>query len=111
MIMPFEKLETKTELAMGINDTNFLLFSWLAFYTALRCSDTINNFVPEEESARLASLWEVSTTASYDMLTSLVGDSKLTLEESFNARANILVASDEYSRAICVPEKWATIKS
>ena len=92
-MMPFEKLEaeTETELAIDINDTKFL-FYWVVFYTALTCSDTTDDFVPEEESAatRLASSWEVSTKVSYDTLTSMAGVSKPTIEESFNARADVI---------------------
>ena len=71
-----------TELASDINDKKFL-FSWVAFYTALTCGDTTDDFVPEEESAetRLASSWAVSTKMSCDALTSIVGASKPTLEE------------------------------
>ena len=64
--------------------------------------------MPEQKSAatQLASSWEVSTKARCDTLTSMVGASKLMLEESFNARADVMVVSDEDSKVICVPEKW-----
>ena len=62
--------------------------------------------MPEESAAtRLASSWEVSTKVSCDTLTSMVGVLKLTQEEYFNARVDVLDVSDEDSKAICIPEK------
>ena len=37
----------------------------------------------------------------------VVGASKPTLEESFDTKTDIMLASDKYSKEICVPEKWA----
>ena len=54
---------------------------------------------------RLTVSWEVSTKVSCDTLAFMVGASKPTLEESFDAQTDILVASDESSKEICVPEK------
>ena len=39
--------------------------------------------------------WEVRTKVSCDALTSVVGTFKPTLEESFQARADIFISSDE----------------
>ena len=63
--------------------------------------------MPEKESAamQLTLSWEVSTKVSCDTLAFMVGASKPTLEESFDAQTDILVASDENSKEICVPEK------
>ena len=44
--------------------------------------------------------WEVRTKVTYDALTSVVGASKPTLEESFQARADIFISSDEDSKPI-----------
>ena len=44
--------------------------------------------------------WEVRTKVSCDALTSVVGTSKPTLEESFQARADIFISSDEDSKPI-----------
>ena len=44
--------------------------------------------------------WEVRTKVSFDVLTSVVGASKPTLEESFRARADIFTLSDEDSKPI-----------
>ena len=44
--------------------------------------------------------WEVRTKVSCDALTSVVGASNLTLEESFNAGADIFISSDEDSKQI-----------
>ena len=44
--------------------------------------------------------WEVRTKVSCDVLTSLVGTSKPTLEESFQARVDIFISSDEDSKPI-----------
>ena len=44
--------------------------------------------------------WEVRTKVSCDALTSVVGTSKPTLEESFQARADIFNSSDEESKPI-----------
>ena len=48
--------------------------------------------------------WEVRTRVSCDALTSVVGTSKPTLEESFQARADIFISSDEDSKPI-VPQR------
>ena len=44
--------------------------------------------------------WEVRTKISCDALISVVGTSKPTLEESFQARADIFILSDEESKSI-----------
>ena len=44
--------------------------------------------------------WEVRTKVSCDALTSVVGTSKPTLGESFQARADIFISSDEDSKPI-----------
>ena len=44
--------------------------------------------------------WEVRTKVSCDALTSVAGDSKRTLEGSFQARADIFISSDEDSKPI-----------
>ena len=44
--------------------------------------------------------WEVRTKVTDDTLTSVVGSSKPTLEESFQARADIFNSSDEESKPI-----------
>ena len=44
--------------------------------------------------------WEVRTKVSCDALTSVVGASKPTLEESFQVRADIFILSDEDSKPI-----------
>ena len=44
--------------------------------------------------------WEVRTKVSCDTLTSVVGTSKPTQEESFQARADIFISSDEDSKLI-----------
>ena len=44
--------------------------------------------------------WEVRTKVSCDVLTSMVSTSKPTLEESFQARADIFISSDEESKPI-----------
>ena len=44
--------------------------------------------------------WEVRTKVTDDALTSVVGASKPTLEESFQARADIYISSDEDSKPI-----------
>ena len=44
--------------------------------------------------------WEVRTKVSCDALTSVVGATKPTLEESFQVRADILFSSDEDSKPI-----------
>ena len=44
--------------------------------------------------------WEVRTKVSCDALTSVVGGSKLTLEGSFQARADIFISSDKDSKPI-----------
>ena len=43
---------------------------------------------------------EVRTKVSCDALTSVMGASKLTLDESFQARADIFISSDENSKPI-----------
>ena len=48
----------------------------------------------------LPPLWEVRTEVSCDALTSVVGTSKPTLDESFQARADIFISSDEDSKPI-----------
>ena len=48
----------------------------------------------------LPSSWEVRTKVSCDALTSVVGTSKPTLEEIFQARADIFISSDEESKPI-----------
>ena len=48
----------------------------------------------------LPPLWEVRTKVTYDVLTSVVSTSKRTLEESFHARADIFISSDEDSKPI-----------
>ena len=48
----------------------------------------------------LPSSWKVRTKVSCDALTSVVGTSKPTLEESFQARADIFISSDEESEPI-----------
>ena len=48
--------------------------------------------------------WEVRTKVRCDALTSVVGTSKPTLEESFQARADIYISSDEDSNLI-VPQR------
>ena len=50
--------------------------------------------------AWLSSSWEVRTKVSCDALTSVVGASKPTLGESFQARADIFISSDEDSKPI-----------
>ena len=44
--------------------------------------------------------WEVRTKVSCDALTSVAGTSKPALEESFQARADIFISSDEESKPI-----------
>ena len=44
--------------------------------------------------------WEVRTKVTCDTLTSVVGASKLTLEESFQVQADIFISSDEDSKPI-----------
>ena len=44
--------------------------------------------------------WEVRTKVTCDSLTSVVGTSKPTLEESFQARGDIFISSDEESNPI-----------
>ena len=44
--------------------------------------------------------WEVRTKVSCDALTSVVGASKPTLDESFQARADIFISTDEDSKPI-----------
>ena len=44
--------------------------------------------------------WEVRTKVSCDALTSVVGASKPTLGESFQAQADIFISSDEDSKPI-----------
>ena len=44
--------------------------------------------------------WEVRTKVSCDALTSVAGDSKPTLEGSFQAREDIFISSDEDSKPI-----------
>ena len=44
--------------------------------------------------------WEVRTKVACDALTSVVGVSKPTLEESFQARADVFISSDEDSKPI-----------
>ena len=48
----------------------------------------------------LPSSWEVRTKVNCDALTSVVGASKPTLEESFQAQADIFISSDEESKSI-----------
>ena len=54
---------------------------------------------------RLTLSWKLNTKVSCDTLAFMVGASKPTLEESFDAQTDILVTSDESSKEICVPEK------
>ena len=49
---------------------------------------------------KLPPWWEARTKVSCDASTSLVGASKLMLEESFPARADISTSSDEGSKPI-----------
>ena len=51
----------------------------------------------------LPPLWEVRTKVTCDSLISVVGASKPTLEESFQARADIFISSDEDSKPIVSP--------
>ena len=44
--------------------------------------------------------WEVKTKVSCGALTSVVGTSKPTLDESFQARADIFISSDKDSKPI-----------
>ena len=44
--------------------------------------------------------WEVRTKVSCDALSSVVGASKPTLDESFQARAGILISNDKDSKPI-----------
>ena len=106
-MMPVEKLRGEAELASDTNDMKFFLLSVVAFYPARACSDTSDDFQPEEQSTVtwLPSLWEVRIKVTFDALTSMVGTSKPTLEESFHARADIFNSSDEDFQADCVTEK------
>ena len=65
------------------------------------------DFVAEEPLAvkLLASFWEVRTKVICDTLTSIVFASKPILEQSFDNTANVLIASDEGLRRICVTER------
>ena len=65
------------------------------------------DFVAEEPSAvkLLASLEEVRTKVICDTLTSMVFASKPTLEYSFDNTADVLIASDEGLKRICVTER------
>ena len=57
--------------------------------------------MPEQSAVTLLPpWWEVRTKVSFDMLTSVVCASKPTLEESFQAQADILTLSDEDSKPI-----------
>ena len=58
--------------------------------------------MPEEQSVVtwLPPSWEVRTKVTCDALTSVVGASKPTLDESFQARADIFISSDEDSKPI-----------
>ena len=48
----------------------------------------------------LSPSWEVRSKVSCDALTSVVGTSKPTLEESFQVGADIFISSDEESKPI-----------
>ena len=48
----------------------------------------------------LPPLWDVRTKVTCDALTSVLGASKPTLEESFRARADIFISIDEDSKPI-----------
>ena len=50
-IMPVEKLRGEAELASDTNDMKFFLHSVVAFLLARTCSDTNDDFLPEEQSA------------------------------------------------------------
>ena len=75
------------------------------FYPTFRFTPlypTSGDFLPEEQSTVtwLPSSWEVRIKVSCDALTSVVSTSKPTLEESFQARADIFITSDEESKPI-----------
>ena len=82
--MPVEKLRGEAELASDTNDMKFFFLSVVAFYPARTCSDTNDDFLPEEQYAVtwLPPWWEVRTKVSCGALTSVVGTSKPTLEET-----------------------------
>ena len=50
-MMPVEKLRGEAELASDTNYIKFFLLSVVAFYPARACSDTSDDFPPEEQSA------------------------------------------------------------
>ena len=93
---PVEKLRGEAELASDTNYVKFFLLSVVAFQPARTCSDTSDDFLPEEQSAVtwLPPWWEVRTKVSCDALISVVGASKPTLDDSFQARADIFISSD-----------------
>ena len=93
---PVEKLRGEAELASDTNYVKFFLLSVVAFQPARTCSDTSDDFLPEEQSTVtwFPPWWEVRTKVSCDALTSVVSASKLTLKESFQARGNIFISSD-----------------
>ena len=76
-MMPVEKLRGEAELDSDTNDMKFFLLSVVAVYPARACSDTSDDFLPEEQSTVtwLPSLWEVRTKVTCDALTSMVSTS------------------------------------
>ena len=105
-MMPVEKLRGEDELASDRNDMKFSLLSMVAFKPARTCSDTSDDFLPEEQSVVtcLPPWWEVRTKVSCDAITS-VGASKPMLEGSFDARADIFISSDWRARATLIGEQ------
>ena len=101
-MMPVEKLRGEAELASDTDDMKFFLVSVVAFKLARTCSDTRDDFLPEEQSTVtwFPPSWEVRTKVSCDALTSVVSTSKPTLEESFQTRADIFISSDEEFKPI-----------
>ena len=90
-------------MASDTNDIKFFLLSVVAFNPhALIYSGTSDDFLPEEPSAVtwLLPWWEVRTKVTCDALTSVVGASKPTLDESFQTRADIFISSDDDSKQI-----------
>ena len=49
-MMPLEKLRGEAELASDTDDMKFFLVSVVAFKLARTCSDTRDDFLPEEQS-------------------------------------------------------------
>ena len=109
-MMPVEKLRGEAELAS--HDMKFFEL-FVVVINPHAHAVTSDDFLPEEQSTvtRLPPWWEVRTKVSCVVLTSVVGISKPTLEESFQVQVDIFISSDEDSKPIVIVSPSQTLSS